>query len=165
MNYNSHQRTFKHQSALLAPLNKVLGTETNVRIIRALEQLHAPISVSELARYIEMDRAGVWRAVSVLEELGVIESVGIGKQQSIRLRKGYPLNRALEDLFRAEHARFKKILEALREVAATLKPAPKSVWVERPITTGHDELGDPLVVGLLATSSEVGRLADDFSRK
>jgi DNA-binding transcriptional ArsR family regulator len=157
-------RIFSRQSALLAPLNKVLGTETNVRIIRALDQLRVPISVSELARYIEMDRAGVWRAVTALEELGVIESVGIGKQ-SLRLRKEYPLNRYLADLFRAERNRFKKILQALTEVAVTLKPAPKSVWIEGPVTTGRDELRDPLVVGLLATSSDVGRLADDFSRR
>jgi len=159
------KRISRQQSALLAPLNKVLGTETNVRIIRALEQIGLPIGVSELARYIEMDRAGVWRAVRVLEELGVLEGVGIGKQQSVRLRRGYPLNRYLGGLFHAERTRFEKFLEALAEVAATLKPAPKSVWVEGPVTTGRDEVRDPLVVGLLAASSDVGRLADDFSRK
>jgi DNA-binding Lrp family transcriptional regulator len=156
--------TFNPQSALLAPLNQVLGTETNVRIIRALNQLESPISISDLARHIEMSRAGVWRAVNVLEELGVLESVGIGKQR-ISLRKQYPLNRFLADLFRAEHTRFQQIIEGLAEVAATLEPAPKSVWIEGPLTTGRDELRDPLVVGLLANSSDVGRLADDFSRK
>ena len=160
-----NKKSLRPQRALLAPLNKVLGTETHVRIIRALNEIGVPIGVAELARYIERDKAGVWRAVSVLEELGVIEGVGIGTQQGLRLRKQYPLNRHLEDLFRAERTRFEKFVEALAVVAATLRPSPRSVWIEGPVVTGRDQPGDPIAVGLLAGSSDVGRLADTFSRK
>jgi DNA-binding transcriptional ArsR family regulator len=153
------------QSALRAPLNKVLGTETHVRIIRALDNIGVPIGIADLARHIEMDKAGVWRAASVLKELGVVESVGVGAQQSLQLRKQYPLNRPLATMFRAERTRFEKFIEALADVAKTLEPSPKSMWIEGPVATGHDQPGDPVVVGLLGTSSDVGRLAETFSRK
>ncbi len=50
------QKRAASQSALRMPLNWMLGTQTNVRILRALYQLDVPIGVSELARYIKMDK-------------------------------------------------------------------------------------------------------------
>ena len=72
------QKRFRTQSALRVPLNRILGTETNVRILRTLFQLGVAVGTSELARQVEMDKAGVWRAIKVLEEFGIIESVGLG---------------------------------------------------------------------------------------
>ena len=159
------KRTYRPQSGFLAPLNRVLGTETNVRILRALDQIQVPIGISELSRQIEMDRAGVWRAVSVLEELGVVEGDGSGKERRLRLRRQYPLSRNLSDLFRAERVRFEKFRAELASVAANLRPPAESVWIEGPIATGGDQMGDYIHVGLLAHSKDVGRLADTFSRK
>src|SRR5437868_8533170 len=117
-----HRKPYRSQSVFLTPLNKVLGNETNVRIIRALDQIQVPISVSELSRQIEMDRSGVWRAVRALEDLGVLQGEGIGNEHRLQLRKQYPLIRNLVDLFRAERIRFEKFRTALAAVAVGLKP-------------------------------------------
>jgi DNA-binding Lrp family transcriptional regulator len=159
------KKATKKQGALLAPLNKVLGTETNVRIIRELDRIKAPIGTADLARFIEMDKAGVWRAVNALEELGVIEAIGVGGRRALHLRKDYPLIGHLAELFRAERVRFEKILAALADVARTLRPSPKSVWIEGPVAARRDQPGDPILIALLADSSEVGKLEDIFSRK
>jgi hypothetical protein len=156
------KRALRPQSSLRAPLNRVLGTETHVRIIRGLDALAVPVPVAELARYIQMDKAGVWRAISILEELGVVDAVGIGTQQGLQLRKHYPLYRYLTGLFQAERNRFEKLIQALTEMARRLKPSPRSVWIEGPVAARHDQPEDPIIIGLLADSSSVGRIADTF---
>src|SRR5215813_11239644 len=101
------------QSAIRMPLTGVLGTETNVRILRALYDVRVPIGVSELARRIKMNKAGVWRALRGLQELGIVETIGLGSQQTIQLHRDYPLTDHLAELFRAERLRFDNILEKL----------------------------------------------------
>jgi len=147
------------------PLNWMLGTQTNVRILRALYQLEVPIGISELARYIKMDKSGVWRAITVLEELGTVEAVGLGQQQTVQARKESPLTRHLVDLFRAERLRFEKLFDKLSETARSLVPPAKSIWIEGHVAAECDQPGDPVMVGILAPSSDVGRLAETFRRK
>lgn len=159
------QRQVKPQSALRMPLNRILGTETNVRILRAIYQLEVPIGISELARYIKMDKSGVWRAVSTLETLGALEGVGLGQQQTLQARKEYSLTRHLRDLFQAERVRFEKIVDKLSEAAQRLVPPAKSVWIEGAVALESDQPNDPILVGILAPSSDVGRLAEIFRRK
>ena len=159
------QKPVMPQSALRTPLNRVLGTETNVRILRALIELGVPMGTSELARHIRMNKAGVWRAIAALEELGAVEAVGLGQQQVFRMRKDYFLTRHLENLFRAERLRFDKLLERLSDVAHSLVPPADSIWVQGSVAMEIDRPGDPLVVAILAPSSQVGRLAETFSHK
>ena len=135
-----NKRALRPQSSLRAPLNRVLGTETNVRIIRALDALGVPVPIAELARYIEMNKSGVWRAIRVLEELGVVDAVGIGTQQGLQLRKHYPLCRYLTALFQAERNRFEKLIQALTDTTRTLKPSPRSMWIYGPVATRRDPL-------------------------
>ena len=75
------QKRIQPQSALRMPLTAVLGTQTNVRILRALYDVRVPIGVSELARRIKMDKAGVWRALRGLHELGYIEGQNLAIEQ------------------------------------------------------------------------------------
>lgn len=159
------QKRLRTQSALRLPLNRILGTETNVRILRTLYQLGVSVGTSELARHVEMDKAGVWRAIKVLEELGTVEAVGLGRQQTLRPREAHPLTRHLKAVFEAERLRFERLIEKLSEIARSLVPRPDSVWIEGSVATEHDGPGDPLMIGLLAGASEVGRIAEAFSRK
>jgi predicted transcriptional regulator len=155
----------KLQSALRMPLNRILGTETNVRVLRAIYDLNVPVGTSELARHIKMDKAGVWRAINALEELGAVEAVGFGQQQTLQARKEYPLTRPLTDLFQAERLRFDKVVAKLSEVAHSLVPPAKSIWIEGPVATESDKPNDPLAIGILGPSSEVGKLAEMLRRK
>lgn len=157
-------RRHRAQSALRSPLNRVLGGETHVRIIRALSEIKEPIGLPELSRAIQMDKAGVWRAARVLEDLGVIEGIGVGKQQRVRLRRDYPFFRDLVALFAAERRRFDKLITALAEVSRTISPPPLAVWIEGAVVAETDRPGDALVVGVLDTSENLGRAVDGLAR-
>ncbi|HEY4273381.1 MAG TPA: helix-turn-helix domain-containing protein [Candidatus Udaeobacter sp.] len=159
------KKPIKPQSGIRMPLNKILGAETYVRILRALYELNVPITLSELARRIKMDKSGVWRAISALHELGAVEAVGLGGQQAIQPRREYPLTGPLMDLFQAERQRFEKLREKLSDVAHSLVPPAKSVWIQGAVAMEHDAPNDPIAVGILAPSSDVGRLAEAFQRE
>jgi DNA-binding transcriptional ArsR family regulator len=159
------KKPIKPQSAVRMPLNKILGAETYVRILRALYELNVPVTLSELARRIKMDKSGVWRALSALQELGIAEAVGLGAHQAIQLRREHSLTGPLMDLFQAERERFEKIREKLSDVAHSLVPPARSVWIEGAVAMEHDTPNDPIAVGILAPSSDVGRLAETFRRE
>jgi DNA-binding transcriptional ArsR family regulator len=158
-------RKRQDQSAARTPLAAVLGTETKVRIIRALAETRSPIGLADLARNIKMDKSGVWRAAGTLEQSGVIESVGIGSQVRLQLRKAYPLHRHLVGLFLAERVRFEKLLEGLREVGKNLHPVPRAIWIEGGVARGTDQPGDPIIVGFVAPSAESGKLGEALAQR
>lgn len=158
------RRHYRTQSALRSPLNRVLGAETHVRILRALSEIKAPIGLPELSRRIQMDKAGVWRAARVLENLGVIEGIGVGKQQRVRLRRDYPLLPDLVALFDGERRRFEKLIAALTEASRALTPPPLAVWIEGAVVAEADRPGDALTVGVLDTSENLARTVDGLAR-
>ena len=57
------------QSALRCPLNHVLGTEANVRVMRALSLSDIPISIPEIARLTLLQPSGVARVCEKLEDV------------------------------------------------------------------------------------------------
>ena len=150
------------QSALRSPLNELLGTEASVRILRVLAAGDTPLSASEIARRTQLGLSGVGKAVGTLIDSGIVESVGSGSRSPVRLRDGHPLAVSLRELFRSEREQFEHLIERLRAVASQVKPLPQAVWVQGPAARGDDRTGDPLVIGLLAATSVLGRVRDAF---
>lgn len=148
------------QSALRAPLNRLLGTEANVRILRVLAETATPLSRAEIARRAELNASGVRRSVDALIGWGIVESVGAGSRRPVRLRREHPLAAPLEDLFHAERRRFQELIDGLRSRIAELRPPPLSAWVQGPVARDEDEPEDPLVVGLLAAAGDIDETAD-----
>ncbi len=140
------------QSALRNPLNEVLGTETNVRILRVLVAAEVPLGKSELARQASLNPSGVRRALRALIELGIVEEVGKTPRQPVRLRKEHALFGALRDLFQVERTRFELLVESLREMIAHVQPSPQSAWIQGPVARGTDATADPVVVGVLTSA-------------
>ncbi len=149
--------TARHQSALRTPLNDLLGTEAHVRLLRALSATETPVSASELARQTDLHLSGIGRALVALEETGVVELVGTGGRRPARLRDVHPLAPVLRTLFRAEAARFEHIVHSLREAAKRVRPIPKAIWIQGPVTRGEDRIGDPLVIALLTSAKDLVR--------
>lgn len=137
------------QSALRAPLNTLLGTEANVRILRVLSLNGTAMGQSELARQTGLNLSGVGRVLGSLEEMGVLEFAG----RAVLLREQHPLASALRSLFQQERQRFEETLGRLAEVCSHLPGPPMSAWVEGPVAGGHDVIGDPLVLGLLVQTA------------
>lgn len=143
--------TAKPQSSLKAPLNQILGTEANVRVLRVLSGLSSPISAPELARRSDLQRSSVHRVIKALEEIGIVQYVGTAAHAQIAMRDGSALARPIRQLFQAEQARYDELLVAVKHAAGSIDPPPLAVWLQ-----GPDKPGDPL----LLTVVEKGRRLD-----
>jgi hypothetical protein len=139
----------RRQSALRAPLNNILGTEANVRILRALTEGDTPLSASELARRTRLGLSGVVKAIAGLVDTGILAPVGSGPRSPVHLRPDHPLTTALRELFAREREHFHILLTRLRAAATRIDPAPRAVWIQGAVATGNDRTGEPVVVGIL----------------
>ena len=153
------------QSALRAPLNEILGTAANVRLLRVLALTRTAIGAGELASRTNLNRTSVYPALVALEGTGIIDYVGSGAQRQLRLRTAHPLAASLRALFRAEVRRIEDLIAALRKIAQSLQPIPTAVWIEGPVLTGTDRLGDPLVCYVLADPAALPALTDQLSEQ
>ena len=155
----------KPQSALRCPLNEILGTEANVRLLRVLAHARTPIAAGELAARAALNRTSIYPALETLEQAGIVAFVGAGAQRQVQLRSTHPLARPIRALFRAEADRVEKMFLTLREIAQTLQPAPSAVWIEGPVLSDGDRAEDPLVCYVLADPAMLPVLVDQLSEK
>lgn len=151
--------TSQRQSAFRSPLNRILGTEANVRLLRVLSKTSVPMSATELARRSSITLSGVSRALEALEETGIVEFIGAGSRRPVELRRNHPLAPALETLFAAEANRANGLYSRIRSATETLTPPPLSVWMEGPVASGTDRPGDALVIGVLTSARELDAVA------
>jgi DNA-binding transcriptional ArsR family regulator len=152
--------TARRQSALRAPLNDILATEANVRILRALTAAKAPMSAGELARRTLLQRSSVSRALRALAGTNVIERLGTGGRTQVQLWDGHPLAPAIRALFAAERTRAESLVTDLEKAAAKLRPPPKAVWLEGRTLTGDDEPGDPIVVRVVDDAATIANTTE-----
>ena len=146
------------ENSLRAPLNRILGTETNVRLLRALVRADTPLAAGELARRASLGRTSVYPALDALESTGVVEFTGTGAQRHIRFRTKHPLARALTGLFAAEAGRVEGLIAALRDAFKDMAPRPTSAWVEG--LGGADVGEDTLRVFVLGNPKVLPRMTD-----
>lgn len=155
----------RRQSAIRAPLNEILGTEANVRILRSLVLARTPMTAGELAKRADLNRTSVYPALKALEGAGIVSLLGTGVQRQVQLRGAHPLARVLVTLFRTEARQLDDLVADLREVARTLRPAPTAVWIEGPVLTGTDRLDDPLVCYVLGDPRALPAIVEQLSER
>jgi DNA-binding Lrp family transcriptional regulator len=141
--------TSQPQSALRAPLNHILGTEANVRVLRVLADLRTPIPPPELARRAQLQRSSVHRALKALEETGVVRFIGTIPSAQVALADHSPMAKAIRELFALERASFEELVKGIRKIAETLRNPPIAVWIEGPVARETDRPGDPVVIGVV----------------
>lgn len=131
----------KHrQSQLLYPLNGIVGTEANVRLLRVLALQGGPFTAGELARRAMLGRTSVYPALRELEHVGMVEHIGTGPQRLVQLRSRHPLSRVIAELFRTEASRLDVLMIALRRLLSTLPHHPMSAWLdERPYDSRNSD--------------------------
>ena len=150
------------QSALRTPLNAMLGTEVNVRVLRILAGASEPLSGTQLAREAALTASGVYGALEGLRDTGIVERIGIGARGQFRLNERHPLAGAVKRLFTAERERLEGLFDGLRRTAAGLSPPPRAVWAYGPTVRGDDRPGDPVNVAVVAGSAELSALMDQL---
>lgn len=141
------------QSTFQQPLDEILGTVSCVRILRELTLHGHPLSASDLAERTSLSKPSVGEALARLVRLNAVETVGTGRYVQYRLRDSHFLAQPLQDLFRREEGRRKRVFEALREMAERAEPSPKAVWVYGSIARGEDRPGSDLDLVVVAPTS------------
>ena len=120
----------KEHSAIRYPLDSIMGSEANVRLLRVLiHQVDSPLSAPDAARLAGLTPAGARRSLDRLLESGFVERVGSGRTPQYRLRGQEPLTQALARLFEKEGERYDSFLAALRKALSGF-PEIHSAWIE-----------------------------------
>lgn len=148
----------QRQNPLLRPLNDILGTPANVRLLRTLTLSTVSLTSGELARRAQLGRTSIYPALQELERTGIVEFVGAGSQGQVQIRDRHPLSRPLRQLFRAEARRFEGFIAALRDLFNELPIRPLSAWADE-----RERNGEPaatLRLYFIARPDEVEELTD-----
>lgn len=148
--------TAEKQDPLRAPLNDIFGSEGNVRILRVLAFADAPIGRASVARRARLDPSGVRRSLEDLAALGIVEAIGSGRNQSVRLRSRHPLSDPIRHLFEAERRGFDEFVSAAKSALRSNGSPARAVWIESP------EARTPGTVhlGVLAPADDVDDVRD-----
>ena len=136
------------QSALAFPLNSILGTQANVRVLRVLARHGGALSAPTVARQAELSAAVARVALGDLARIGLAAIVGQGRAVSYQLDAMHPLAPAIEQLFQAETARRDGVFDGLRAAALALRPEPLGVWVYGSVARGEDGAASDVDVAL-----------------
>jgi len=118
------------------------------------------MAVRELARRAGEHLRAVQLAVQRLVETGVVERVGTGSRQQVRLNERHPLIPGLQHLFEVERWRFDRLVGRLQWLAKENASRATAVWLSE--GAPPDEIG--IEVNLLAPSGEVDALTDALRR-
>ncbi len=146
----------RRQDPLRTPLNDILGSVGAVRVLRILSDAREPIGRTQVARRALLNPSGVRRILDQLAELGLVEIVGSGRNQAVRLRPQHPLSEPLRELFRAERDIFDRTVEAARRAFADDMHAATAVWIESPAARSPGTVD----VGVLATPGALAGAMD-----
>lgn len=149
------------QDALRYPLNDLLGTPAQVRLLRVLTtQVAGPITAADAAKRARLTEAGARRALQRLTETGVVRILGGGHAQLFGMRETELLTDHLTALFRGEIDRYHALLTALKEAVKDL-PDLRLAWIEGFPT----DPGDPLHIGMLAAPASIDWLGQEVRRR
>lgn len=151
----------RQQSGLRAPLNDVLGSRANVRLLRALTLAGTSLSAGELARRAELGRTSVYPALTELERTGIVEFVGVGATRQVRIRKAHPLAAPIGHLFQSEARRIDALVEALRDLLAKLDKALVSAWLKENLQSKPDDQ-DTMIFYIVADVQSLTTIADQL---
>ncbi|MBB4636667.1 winged helix-turn-helix domain-containing protein [Longimicrobium terrae] len=145
------------QSHFTAPLNEILGTEANVRVLRELCRADSPMARTTIAERAGLSLPGTSAAVAKLQRSGIVEAVGAGTRQSFGFRHGHPLAPALRTLFLAETLRTDALHGELRSLLGSLSSTPRAAWIVE--SEAPDEPGAPLRLSVLGAARDLPELA------
>ena len=139
------------RNALRYPLDEVLGSAAQLRLVRVLvHDVETPLSVADAARLAGLTPAGARKALERIKESGLIERIGSGRAQKWGLKKDPAMTQALRQLFMQEQQRYDEFIGRLQSAAAL--PEVHSAWIERLPVTLTESLDISVVVELDAIS-------------
>jgi hypothetical protein len=150
-------RPVKHkQSALRTPLNRILGAEANIRLLRVACTEPFPMTRNALGKAAGLESKGAYLAANRLIAEGILRLEGRGVRQQVALEPRHPLARPLQELFWSESNRLDALLKTIREAAWGFREGIDAAWIEGAFARGEDRPAEALTVGVLADSNGIG---------
>ena len=149
------------QSFVRFPLNELLGTAANVRLLRTLcDEVAGPLSATDAAERAGLTEAGARRALSRLVRTGFVVRIGEGRSLHFGLRDRDPVLQALSALFGIERTRFDALLAAIR---ATFEPLSevRVAW----ISDLPQRVGEPLHLYLFTDAVSLPTLSTSIRQR
>jgi len=117
------------RSALIYPLDSVLGSPAAVRLSRALiYETDTAVSASEAARLAGLTQAGARRALERMRQIGILRRSGSGRSHRYEVCAESPFVGLLAQLFDEEDQRYRALLSGLRNAFAL--PDVISAWID-----------------------------------
>jgi predicted nucleotidyltransferase len=150
------------QSTLRRPLNTILGSEGNVRVLRELARHGGELGAADIAARAGLSPQHVRGVLAHLAGLALVDELGPGRTRLYRFRTVHPLARPIEALFEAEDDRFAALLSAIREAAAAVRPRPIAVWLYGSTARAEDSPGSDVDVVVVAEEDLVGVVLDQM---
>src|SRR5690348_6341541 len=104
------------------PIDALLGSVSEVRVLRALVRHGGALSASSLVDQTRLTRSNVHKALQRLTAESVVETLGHGRSMLYQIATRHPLAPALKALFEAEAGRVDRVIEGIRRVANSHAP-------------------------------------------
>lgn len=143
------------QSHIRYPLTDILGVVGNVRVLRVLALKPRPSATTELALAAGLTGQGVRNVLNALVGQGIVSIRGSGRVQLYELNASHPLAETLNQLFRAEQARWDRLLQDIREVLGRHGSAVQAVWLYGSVARAEDTAQSDIDLALVVSSHEV----------
>jgi len=149
------------QNVIRYPLNELLGTPANVRLLRVLaEEVIGPIGVYQAADKTGLTPAGARRALVKLSKTGFVQRIGGGRSQQYVLLESDPITSTIRELFQKESKRYRVLRTQIREALEGL-PEIQAAWIDSPPT----QVGKPLQIGILSDSRSLTYLGEQAGKR
>jgi hypothetical protein len=124
------RRPTETQNAIRFPLDALLGSEGGLRLLRVLvDGAPGGLGAVDAADRAAITVPGARKALSRLERTGFVVQASGGRSPRYALKADEPLLRALQELFRAERARYDAFVSDLREALADVREV-RTAWVD-----------------------------------
>lgn len=149
------------QGALRYPLTSILGGNANIRTLRELFRHGGELSAPSLVGRTGLAKASVRQSLGQLQELRVIESVGLRRTKLFRIRRAHPFFEQLTALFQAERDRFENIIKAIGE-AADHFDGILAVWLYGSVSRGEDRANSDVDVAIVVRRGDVAEIEKSF---
>ncbi|MEN8208570.1 MAG: hypothetical protein ABFR50_04885 [Candidatus Fermentibacteria bacterium] len=118
------------QNSFRYPLNNILGTEAQIRLLRVmLTEVSGPISIVDASERADLTPLGARKAMKKLTSAGIVKAIGGGRNKQYEISLNDALAEAVVALFSAETDRYEHILASIRKCIETVDPPPISAWI------------------------------------
>jgi len=142
------------QNSLRNPLNEILGTQANVRLLRVLANaVDGPLSAPNAAEHAGLTIPGAHKALKRLLQSGFVVRVGGGRKHQYELRRSDKLVRSMARLFQSEKERYEALLRSIKEKIEKLVPFAHGAWIQ----DFPNEFGDPMIIGILHETKHLAK--------